>query len=393
MRFSDRTTVRLLVALLAPCGLLCAGSGTAHAAERLTPLLLAVHEAPIPFQGSDGRMHLVYELWVTNFSSAEATVARVVVRGDGAAVATLDAATVASRLQPAGRRDATATLESGGVSLLFLNLTLPTAVAPARLSHEVTAHLEAAPPGRRDMTFSGGAVAVDRRPVAVIGPPLRGERYIAADSCCDSTRHTRAALPVDGRVRLAQRFAVDWEQMDDDNRIYAGPREDPTSYRIFGREALAVAEARVVSVVDGLPEQTPGRFPEAITLAQADGNSVVLDLGGGRYALYAHLQPGSLRVRPGDRVRRGQVLGLVGNTGNSVAPHLHFHVMDGPSPLDSNGLPYAIDAFEVTGHTPGTAAFDTAEEKGTALTITPETPPRRVSNALPLDQSIVRFGP
>jgi hypothetical protein len=199
------------------------------------------------------------------------------------------------------------------------------------------------------MTISGGDVWVDRHAPVVIGPPLRGDRFIAADSCCDATRHTRAALPVGGRVRIAQRYAVDWEQMDDANRIYVGPQADPKSYTIYGHEALAVADARVASVVDGNPEQTPGTFPEAITLAQADGNSVVLDLGGGRFALYAHLQPGSIRVHPGDRVTRGQVLGLVGNTGNSLAPHLHFHVMDGASPLDSNGLPYEIDAFEVTG--------------------------------------------
>jgi murein DD-endopeptidase MepM/ murein hydrolase activator NlpD len=181
--------------------------------------------------------------------------------------------------------------------------------------------------------------------------------------------------------------------MDEASRIYAGPREEVRSYTIYGREALAVADARVASVVDYLPEQTPGRFPEAISIAQADGNSVVLDLGGGRFALYAHLQPRSVRVRKGERVRRGQVLGLVGNSGNSVAPHLHFHVMDGASALDSNGLPYEIDAFEVAGHTPGTAAFDEAEEKGTPLAVTPVTPPERVTRALPLDQSIVRFGP
>ena len=145
--------------------------------------------------------------------------------------------------------------------------------------------------------------------------------------------------------------------------------------------------------LDSLPEQTPGKFPEAITLAEADGNSVVLDLGHGRFALYAHLQPGSVRVRAGERVTRGQVIGLVGNSGNSVAPHLHFHVMDGASPLDSNGLPYEIDAFQVIGHTPGTAAFDVAEEQGTPLAVTPVTPPERATQALPLDQSIIQFLP
>lgn len=384
---SRRASVLLMLAAIALLAI-----WPARAEERMTPLLLAVPDPPVPFAGSDRRMHLVYELWITNFSSAEAAVEQVEVLGDGKTLTTLDAAAIAARLQPAGRRDASAGVPSGGTSLLFVHLTLPEgAPAPVQLSHVVRARVDAAPPDLRQMTFPGGQVTVVRQKVVVIGPPLRGDHFIAADSCCDATRHTRAALPVDGRVRIAQRFAVDWEQLDDANRIYVGPREAPGSYVIYGKEALAVADARVAAVIDDLPEQTPGKFPEAIPLSQADGNSVVLDLGEGRFALYAHLQPRSPRVRVGDRVTRGQVLGLVGNSGNSVAPHLHFHVMNGASPLDSNGLPYEIDRFDVVGHSPGTAAFDTAEEQGTPLAITPVTPPQRVTNALPLDQSLVSF--
>ena len=380
------------VVLLAASAVVGAARGEQGGGERITPLLLAVHDAPMPFAGSDGRTHLVYELWITNFSSGDARVEGADVLGDGKSLATLDAASVAGRLQPAGRRDATATIPPSGTSLLFVHVALPAGTSsPSTLSHVVRAHVDAAPPGLQEMTLRGGDVTVDRRAPVVIGPPLEGDRYVAADSCCDATRHSRAALPIDGRVRIAQRYAVDWEQMDDGGRIYAGPRETPGSYAIYGKDALAVADATVASVVDGLPEQTPGKFPENIAIAQADGNSVILDLGAGHFAVYAHLQPGSLRVRKGDRVRRGQVLGLVGNSGNSVAPHLHFHVMDGPSPLASNGMPYEIDAFEVVGHSPGTEAFDDAEEKGTPLAVAPVTPAARATRALPLDQSIIRF--
>jgi hypothetical protein len=171
-----------LVALLALGVALSPAAAAARGEERITPLLLAVHDPPIPFRGSDGRTHLVYELWITNFSSGEATVAQVDVLGDGKPLATLDAAAVATRLQPAGRRDASDTLPSGGTSLLFVHLALPEgATAPARLSHAVRARVAAAPPGQQQMTISGGDVTVDRRPVVVIGPPLRGDRYIAAD--------------------------------------------------------------------------------------------------------------------------------------------------------------------------------------------------------------------
>jgi hypothetical protein len=120
--------------------------------------------------------------------------------------------------------------------------------------------------------------------VVVIGPPLRGSNYLAADSCCDATRHTRAALPINGRVWIAQRYAVDWEQLDDDGRVYSGEKEDPESYTIYGQEALAVADGTVVKVVDGLSDQVPGTYPEGISIDEADGNAVILDLGGGNYA-------------------------------------------------------------------------------------------------------------
>jgi len=385
--------MRLAVKLVLAAALLAVPARAADAphAERITPVLLAVRDAPVAFTGSDGRTHLVYELWLTNFSSGDTRIEQLEIFGDGELLVTFDATAVAARLQPAGRREASATIAPSGTSLLFVHHTLPSDAVPAKLSHAVIAHVDAAPPSMQEMVLTGGDVSVGRETPVVVGPPLRGDRFIAADSCCDATRHTRAALPVDGRVRLAQRYAVDWEQLDEAGRIYDGARADPKSYTIFGAEALAVADATVASVIDGLPEQTPGQYPTNIEITQADGNSVVLDLGGGRFALYAHLQPGSLKVQQGERVRRGQVLGLVGNSGNSVAPHLHFHVMDGPSPLDSNGLPYLIDAFEVVGHSPGTEAFDAAEADGTPLAVTPVTPPKAVSRGLPLDQSIVRF--
>ena len=210
---------------------------------------------------------------------------------------------------------------------------------------------EAAPPGKQEFTETGGETAVDRGAVAAIGPPLRGVRYVAADSCCDASRHTRAALPVNGRVWIAQRYAVDWEQLDEEGRIYHGPQADVKSYTIYRKEVLAVADATVASTIEGLPNQTPGKMPENIAIEEADGNSVILDLGSGKYALYAHLDPGSVRVHKGDTVKRGQVIGLVGNTGNSLAPHLHFHVMSGALALASNGLPYEIDDFLVTART------------------------------------------
>jgi murein DD-endopeptidase MepM/ murein hydrolase activator NlpD len=103
------------------------------------------------------------------------------------------------------------------------------------------------------------------------------------------------------------------------------------------------------------------------------------------------MQTGSIKVRKGEHVKLGQVIGLVGNTGNSVAPHLHFQVTDRKSSLASNGLPYEIKNFQITGKSAGTKAFDEAEEKGTPLAVSPMAQARQVEGALPLDQLIISF--
>lgn len=82
-------------------------------------------------------------------------------------------------------------------------------------------------------------------------------------------------------------------------------------------------------------------------MANLAGNFIIIDLGDGQYAQYAHLQPGSVRVKAGDRVRKGTVVARVGNSGDARVPHLHFQVATGVDLLDGEGLPYLIDRFRV----------------------------------------------
>src|SRR5579871_2571431 len=179
--------------------------------EEMTPLLLSVQDAPIPFNGSDSSTHLVYELLLTNFSSGDVTPEKVEILGDGAELQTLDAKEIATRLQPIGTREPSATLAKSTQALLFIHFLLPEGKhAPRELSHRVTARFAAAPPDHQEITFTGATIAVDHRPVAVIAPPLHGAGYVSADSCCDAVRHQRAALPINGHFYLAQRYAVDW---------------------------------------------------------------------------------------------------------------------------------------------------------------------------------------
>lgn len=178
----------------------------------------------------------------------------------------------------------------------------------------------------------------------------------------------RSDLPVNGQIHISQRFAIDWMKVDGERRLYIGDPKDLQSWLGYGEKVLAVADGLVVTVVDKYSNQTPFVLPTdtgAITLDEIDGNHVIIALGNGQYAFYAHLKPGSIRVKEGDRVRVGQLLGLVGNTGNSGAPHMHFHIMQSGSSLGSNGLPYVFEEFTLTGKTTEHSFFDVGLEDNT----------------------------
>ncbi len=135
-----------------------------------------------------------------------------------------------------------------------------------------------------------------------------------------------------------------------------------TSYFNYGRNLHAVADGVVVHVQDGRPENSGGA--QDVTFRTADeyaGNYLVLDIGGGRYAFYCHCIPGSFLVKEGDTVKEGDPLAKLGNSGNSTAPHLHFHIADGPDLWTSRGIPIALKKYTKIG------TFDFDLGSGTSL--------------------------
>ena len=184
------------------------------------------------------------------------------------------------------------------------------------------------------LTTNGPTVAIDKNPVVVIAPPLEGSNLIAGNGPSNSSAHRRALIPVDGHAYIGQRYAIDWVEAYPDGKSFQGDAKDNKSYKIYGAEIHSVADGVVTETKDGIPQNAPTEDAHAvpITLETVGGNHVIVDIGGGRYAFYAHMQPGSLRVKVGDHVKTGDVLGLVGNTGNSsgapsTLPHLQreFH--------------------------------------------------------------------
>jgi murein DD-endopeptidase MepM/ murein hydrolase activator NlpD len=318
----------------------------------LIPLDVVVPIAPAAFQ-ADGKWHLVYEFHVTNVQKWDCTLTGIEVLTPDPARKSL-ASFIGSDLErmmahPGQEVAEKSKISPGTFTVVYMWVTLDKLEdVPASIQHRIAMKIGDYP---EEISFVGVPVPVGKKPVVVIAPPLMGENWLAGNGPSNTSQHRRAFIPVDGRAYISRRFAIDWVQLYPNGKTYQGDPSDNKNYRAYGAEIHAVADGIVTDIKDGIPQNTPGAKSLAVTITRetVGGNHVIVDIGNGLFAFYAHMQPGSLRVKLGDKVRRGQVLGLLGNTGNSSEPHLHFQICNANSELGSEGLPYAFPSYEVQG--------------------------------------------
>ncbi|TKI59198.1 M23 family metallopeptidase [Brevibacillus antibioticus] len=132
----------------------------------------------------------------------------------------------------------------------------------------------------------------------------------------------------------SQRYAYDLIQVKD-GFSYKGDPAKNESYFAFGQEILAPQAGTVVHVVNDIKDNVP---VGAMNAQQPAGNVVILDHGNGEFSYFAHLKEGSAKVKVGDRVEKGDLLGLCGNSGNSSEAHLHYQVSDGKDLFNSKSI-------------------------------------------------------
>ena len=309
----------------------------AHTIEARVP-------APPAIATIDGRPHLVHELHVTNLRREAVEVRRVTVRGDGgAAMVELSGASLLDALLLTGVGRATSTppvLAPGQRAVVYV--WSPVTTAPGHVHDDIEVAVPAArPPIEGIVTTAAVAPAAG---VAALGPPLAGGPWVAVYDPLLLGGHRTTLIAVDGVARIPARFAIDFigaPALDS-----PAPPDTPPLRNGFGADVLAVADGRIVAVRDGRPDLPPGVSvtPQALPLEEGSGNYVILDVGGGRFAVYEHLQAGSVRVAVGARVRRGEAVAKLGSSGStSIGPHLHFHVADAGSTLAAEGVPWGVD--------------------------------------------------
>jgi murein DD-endopeptidase len=328
---------------------------------------IQIPSAPMPVTIA-GKRHLVYELHVTNFRPYDVVLNRleVIDAVRDRRIAEFSDSQLAARLGRVGARvdgSERQTVLTGGRTVVYLWLPLEDGVAtPGKLQHRIELDL-LRPSGRVRTTVTDGGCTVRSEQPITLDAPLRGGPWVALYDPTMMGGHRTSIYTLDGRARIPARFAIDWVRLAEDATHARGDAASIANWHGYGSEVLAVADAIVAEATDDMTEgATLSETRSPLPLENASGNYVILDLGSGRYAFYEHLKHGSITVKRRDRVKSGQVIGRLGNSGSSSSgPHLHFHIADASSDLAAEGLPYVFRNFEVVGAYGVIETFKTGE--------------------------------
>jgi hypothetical protein len=336
-------------------------SNAANSPINWTPIIIEPATVPCKVQGSDHRFNLVYNLVLQNLHSNPSKIIELCVYDADhpeKPILILKEASLQNVFSTVSQKkdNSLAACQSGYV---WINLSFHKSdEVPTRLFHSIK--LDSLSPDKEPATYSykTEAFAVDKREPVVISPPLRGKHWCVGGGYSGKLGHRRAMFPIDNHLFAAQTYAIDWEQLNDENLSCTGDPKKDESYPGYGNAVYAVADGTVYGTKEGFKNQVPGTAVGKERISYPGGNSITIDIGNGLYAFYAHLKPGSIKVKQGEQVKRGQVIAELGNSGNSSDPHLHMHITTGPSPLASAAFPYVFDKFEVEGEIEDIEAFD-----------------------------------
>ncbi|MEU8576098.1 M23 family metallopeptidase [Streptomyces asoensis] len=407
--------LRGLVAAVFAAGMLVtsAGHGTAAAVTapgaQFTPLTAAVMTRPAPFVATDGRTHISYELLTTSALSTstslrldrvdvlDARTHRVVGSLSGQALADAanpvgDPLPSADAYTPAPPGPTPTVIPGSQQWVIWIDLVLGRGrPAPEVLEHRLSGAV-LAPSGPTAFEETVQPTRTSGIPPLNLDPPVRPGTWYSSESCCGNTHHRRGLAPINGRFSVPQRFAIDWYRVGEQGQTWEGDPARLTSYLSYRQPIVASAGGRVVEVQDGIPDNTPPVTPPVPPIEDTVGNHVTVEVAPGRYLLYAHMKPGSLRVREGDRVETGQVLGLIGNSGNSTTPHLHFQVMTTAHFFPTDSPPFTFRQFRVVGQVEPRIWDDNLGLQPTGvLPVTPSPYDGRHRAQYPLDREVLRF--
>lgn len=334
---------------------------TTNAASLIKDLSITHLADPIPAPTSDKQL-LAYELQFVNSGDEPKRVSRIEIWEQKKLLASFsgDALIQQSTVYhpktgPVKEKIKTIELQKDMGAFIFLSVTMDkNKTAPSKLENRIWITTAKDGNSYANAEVLSYPITVSTDKPVMLGPPLHGNGWIAEAAFSPTSYHRRAVLPFDGGFYLAQRYAIDFERMCDDGLEVHGNMHENGNWQAYGYELLAVADGVVSKISERtVADNTPPGFPNPPPAVEdATGNYVILQVmqhNKNYYVLYAHMQPNSIKVKVGQKVKKGDVIGILGNSGNSSAPHLHLHVTDTNEGEKSNGVPFMFDSATVQG--------------------------------------------
>ena len=359
-----------------------------------------------PVKGSDGRTHLAFAMQFTNSWGAAATIQSVEVldpsrdykpTGTNRVVSVRDediTGLVKLSTLPGSMDKASysAILAGGQSGVMYFDVGYAAGdEAPCTIALRVRT---VQPEVKRlpESTVLSPPLRVNQEEAIVLAPAFKGGGWVDMNGCClEIGPHRFVTNPVNGTLDPSEQFAIDWIKVDAQGKAFRTDGKASEDWLCYGVELLAVAPGTVVESVRDMPDVPPGAAPTNLTIAEFTGNHVTLDLGNGRYAVYAHMAPHSVTVHVGDHVKTGDKLGLLGNSGNTTGPHLHFQISDRPSTLDTTALPFVFESMVLENRTSADMDdMDIFSIKGTPLPMNP-TVAKPLARTMPLSRDVIKF--
>ncbi|HYQ34091.1 MAG TPA: M23 family metallopeptidase [Lapillicoccus sp.] len=375
---------------------------------KFTQLTAMFLTTPAPVEMTDGKVHLTYELVLTNAAPIpfqvdkielhDAATSALVPNTTGRVdITPLAVGTEAEGTTDPGAGNTSATIPPGTTYVAWVDVVFPQRSAvPTTIEHLVTGAVMPpnGPPVPAELRIGRTDTATDG-PVVLGAPVPPGIWYMSEGCCADDTHHRRGLGPINGELSVPQRFAIDFYKLDEQHRTWVGDPSKLESFLTYRVPILSAAAGTVVAALDGFANTTAlPNPPKPPPINETVGNHVIVKVAEGVYVLYAHMDPGSVGVRVGDQVTRGQQLGLIGSSGNSTTPHLHFQILTLPTYFPADSKPFAFDSFTLLGRVPDRIWDDNmALEPTGTLPFTAATPTSPHTNELPLDRDVVQFGP
>jgi peptidase M23-like protein len=337
-----------------------------------------------------GRAHLVYELHLTNFGATTVAVEQVDALEHDTVLARWNGLQLSQRITVLGQANKASTgvpmLPAGARAIVYLWLSLePGQAAPRALTHRFTFSQN----GAGQETLMTPTISLLGAGPELVSP-VHGGPWLAVRGPSNASPHRLALVTTNGRVRIPQRFAIDWALLGADGLLFRGEPTVAANWSGYDVPVHATADGIVAMARDGAPDHAAfgAPPPPVMEASDATGNVIVLDIGDGRFVTYAHLRQGSLLVSAGARVVAGQRLARIGNSGNTLGPHLHFQIGDAPETLGGEGLPFSLRSFELIGRVASVPAL----LGGTPWQPDPRRPARAVTAEMPLENMVMRFG-